>query len=269
MAAAVPVAAAAGLSVTAMARCLGRFSWRVALPWATASSEAAVLPAPQCGWRCEAGAARLVASRARSSAHRAHRKTAASIPLEGRRRSRARTLPPPWLSAGSSSRRRPRYLAAVALAAVPAVLAAGGDPPRRHLRRRLLAARAAARLRTPLPLPSSSPLHPRRGCSEAAGAGGSSEAAPGCNRQVGGSLEVAVPQAHPARGFSVAAALPAEADRRSSVATVALGLAAACLVVVNSNSNSSSSSSRRSSGVLGRDWVGLEGSIITALWVRL
>ena len=86
-------------------------------------------------------------------------------------------------------------------------------------------------------------------------------------------MEVAVPQAHPARGFSVAAALPAEADRRSSVATVALGLAAACLVVVNSNSNSnsnsSSSSSRRSSGVLGRDWVGLEGSIITALWVRL
>ena len=81
-------------------------------------------------------------------------------------------------------------------------------------------------------------------------------------------MEVAVPQAHPARGFSVAAALPAEADRRSSVATVALGLAAACLVVVNSNSNSSSSS-RRSSGVLGRDWVGLEGSIITALWVRL
>ena len=83
-------------------------------------------------------------------------------------------------------------------------------------------------------------------------------------------MEVAVPQAHPARGFSVAAALPAEADRRSSVATVALGLAAACLVVVNSNSSSSSSSSsRRSSGVLGRDWVGLEGSIITALWVRL
>ena len=84
-------------------------------------------------------------------------------------------------------------------------------------------------------------------------------------------MEVAVPQAHPARGFSVAAALPAEADRRSSVATVALGLAAACLVVVNSNSSSSSSSSssRRSSWVLGRDWVGLEGSIITALWVRL
>ena len=84
-------------------------------------------------------------------------------------------------------------------------------------------------------------------------------------------MEVAAPQAHPARGFSVAAALPAEADRRSSVATVALGLAAACLVVVNSNSNSnsSSSSSRRSSGVLGRDWVGLEGSITTALWVRL
>ena len=80
-------------------------------------------------------------------------------------------------------------------------------------------------------------------------------------------MEVVAPQAHPARGFSVAAALPAEADRRSSVATVALGLAAACLVVFNSNSNSNSNS-RRSSGAPGRGWVGLEGSIITALWVR-